>query len=132
MKPLGSFALCASLCVAGCATTTHKFVLYPERPQPARGAPSADPLPSRIVVHVTVARTATHDHLPPPQSRNLPVTVYRPAVIVGMPVGFVGAVESKEALIADSRGIPYVSVRGRIGGSAMAAAAINALARVGL
>ena len=56
----------------------------------------------------------------------------RPAVIVGMPVGFVGAVESKEALIADSRGIPYVSVRGRIGGSAMAAAAINALARVGL
>jgi hypothetical protein len=60
MKPLGaiSFALCASLWVAGCATTTRKFALYPERPQPASGAPSADPLPSRIVVHVTVARAA--------------------------------------------------------------------------
>jgi precorrin-8X/cobalt-precorrin-8 methylmutase len=56
----------------------------------------------------------------------------RPAAIVGVPVGFVGAVESKEALIADSRGVPYISVRGRIGGSAIAAAAINALARAGL
>jgi precorrin-8X/cobalt-precorrin-8 methylmutase len=56
----------------------------------------------------------------------------RPALILGMPVGFVGAAESKDALIADSRGIPYVSVRGRIGGSAMAAAAINALAQAGL
>ncbi|HMH87969.1 MAG TPA: precorrin-8X methylmutase [Steroidobacteraceae bacterium] len=56
----------------------------------------------------------------------------RPAAIIGVPVGFVGAVESKEALIADSRGVPYISVRGRIGGSAIAAAAINALARAGL
>jgi precorrin-8X/cobalt-precorrin-8 methylmutase len=45
-----------------------------------------------------------------------------------MPVGFVGAAESKEALVADSRGVPYVVVRGRMGGSAMAAAAVNALA----
>jgi precorrin-8X/cobalt-precorrin-8 methylmutase len=58
--------------------------------------------------------------------------VSRPAAIVGIPVGFVGAVESKEALIGDSRGIPYISVRGRIGGSAITAAAINALARAGL
>jgi precorrin-3B synthase len=50
-----------------------------------------------------------------------------PAAIVGMPVGFVGAAESKEALIADGR-VPCVVVRGRKGGSAMAAAAINALA----
>jgi len=50
-----------------------------------------------------------------------------PAAIVGMPVGFVGAAESKEALMADGR-IPYIVVRGRKGGSAMAAAAINALA----
>jgi precorrin-8X/cobalt-precorrin-8 methylmutase len=56
----------------------------------------------------------------------------RPAAIVGVPVGFVGAAESKEALIADSRGVPYISVRGRIGGSAIAAAAINALARAGI
>ncbi|WP_246745964.1 precorrin-8X methylmutase [Ciceribacter sp. L1K22] len=52
----------------------------------------------------------------------------KPAVILGFPVGFVGAAESKEALIADSRGIPYIAVRGRRGGSAMASAAINALA----
>jgi precorrin-8X/cobalt-precorrin-8 methylmutase len=50
-----------------------------------------------------------------------------PAAIVGMPVGFVGAAESKEALIADGR-LPCIVVRGRKGGSAMAAAAINALA----
>jgi precorrin-8X/cobalt-precorrin-8 methylmutase len=50
-----------------------------------------------------------------------------PAAIIGMPVGFVGAEESKEALIADAR-VPFVTVRGRKGGSAMSAAAINALA----
>ena len=50
----------------------------------------------------------------------------RPAAIVGMPVGFVGAEESKEALIEN--GLPAIVVRGRKGGSAMAAAAVNALA----
>jgi precorrin-8X/cobalt-precorrin-8 methylmutase len=50
-----------------------------------------------------------------------------PACVIGMPVGFVGAAESKEALIADGR-VPYLAVRGRKGGSAMTAAAINALA----
>jgi precorrin-8X/cobalt-precorrin-8 methylmutase len=44
----------------------------------------------------------------------------------------VGAAESKDALAADPRGIPFLIVRGRIGGSAMTAAAINALARAGL
>jgi precorrin-8X/cobalt-precorrin-8 methylmutase len=56
----------------------------------------------------------------------------RPAAILGIPVGFVGAVESKEALIADSRGVPFIAVRGRVGGSAMTAAAVNGLARAGL
>lgn len=51
----------------------------------------------------------------------------RPAAVIGMPVGFVGAAESKEALMADGR-VPYIVVRGRKGGSAMAAAAVNALA----
>jgi precorrin isomerase len=51
-----------------------------------------------------------------------------PAAILGFPVGFVGAVESKEALIAESHGVPYLTLRGRRGGSAMAAAAVNALA----
>jgi precorrin-8X/cobalt-precorrin-8 methylmutase len=56
----------------------------------------------------------------------------RPAAIVGVPVGFVGAAESKDELMSNSRGVPYLVVRGRLGGSAMAAAAINALARAGL
>ena len=51
----------------------------------------------------------------------------RPAAIIGMPVGFVGAAESKEALIEDGR-VPYAVVRGRKGGSAMAVAALNAVA----
>lgn len=50
----------------------------------------------------------------------------QPAVILGMPVGFIGAAESKEALLAS--GLPALVVRGRRGGSAMAAAAVNALA----
>ncbi|HSB95115.1 MAG TPA: precorrin-8X methylmutase [Spongiibacteraceae bacterium] len=52
----------------------------------------------------------------------------KPALILGFPVGFVGAAESKDMLALDSRGVPFVIVRGRRGGSAMAAAAVNALA----
>ena len=50
-----------------------------------------------------------------------------PAAVIGLPVGFVGALESKEALAAQHR-VPFLIVRGRKGGSAMAAAAVNALA----
>jgi len=57
----------------------------------------------------------------------------RPAAIVGCPVGFIGAAESKEGLVAlaSEHGIdvPYVTVRGRRGGSAMASSAVNALAQ---
>lgn len=56
----------------------------------------------------------------------------RPAAILGMPVGFVGAAESKDALAGDPRGVPFAIVRGRLGGSAITAAAVNALARAGL
>jgi len=52
----------------------------------------------------------------------------RPAAIIGVPVGFVGAAESKDALAAHGAGIPYLVVRGRLGGSAIAAAAVNAIA----
>ncbi|HWA50351.1 MAG TPA: precorrin-8X methylmutase [Dongiaceae bacterium] len=52
----------------------------------------------------------------------------KPALILGFPVGFVGAAESKQALADDSRGVPFVALRGRRGGSAMVAAAVNALA----
>jgi precorrin-8X/cobalt-precorrin-8 methylmutase len=51
----------------------------------------------------------------------------RPAAVIGIPVGFVGAAESKEALARDGR-VPFLVVHGRRGGSAMTAAAINALA----
>jgi len=52
--------------------------------------------------------------------------IIRPAAVVGIPVGFVGAAESKEALVSFGR-VPSVIVRGRRGGSAMAAAALNAV-----
>lgn len=56
----------------------------------------------------------------------------KPAAILGMPVGFVGAAESKDALADDPRGVPFAIVRGRLGGSAITSAAVNALARAGL
>jgi precorrin-8X/cobalt-precorrin-8 methylmutase len=52
----------------------------------------------------------------------------RPAAVLGLPVGFVGAAESKEALAAHPGGCEYLIVRGRRGGSAMAVAAVNAIA----
>ena len=52
----------------------------------------------------------------------------KPALILGFPVGFVGAAESKAELARDPRGCGFVALRGRRGGSAMAAAAVNALA----
>jgi len=52
----------------------------------------------------------------------------KPAAIIGVPVGFVGAVESKEALASDPRGVEFLTVRGRRGGSALASSAVNALA----
>ncbi|HUZ95480.1 MAG TPA: precorrin-8X methylmutase [Edaphobacter sp.] len=57
-----------------------------------------------------------------------PDSMLNPALIIGIPVGFVGAAESKAALAANRLGIPFLTVRGRRGGSAIAAAAVNALA----
>jgi precorrin-8X/cobalt-precorrin-8 methylmutase len=53
----------------------------------------------------------------------------KPALILGFPVGFVGAAESKAELAANSRGVPFIALHGRRGGSAMATAAVNALAK---
>jgi precorrin-8X/cobalt-precorrin-8 methylmutase len=57
----------------------------------------------------------------------------RPAAIIGCPVGFIGAAESKEALVALAADhgvdVPFVTVRGRRGGSAMASSAVNALSQ---
>jgi precorrin-8X/cobalt-precorrin-8 methylmutase len=52
----------------------------------------------------------------------------RPALILGFPVGFIGAAESKAMLASGGFDVPFVVVDGRRGGSAMAAAAVNALA----
>lgn len=52
----------------------------------------------------------------------------KPAVILGFPVGFVGAAESKAELARDARGCDFIALRGRRGGSALASAAVNALA----
>lgn len=51
----------------------------------------------------------------------------KPAAIIGMPVGFIGARESKDELAADPRGVPFATVLGRRGGSAMASSVINAV-----
>ena len=51
----------------------------------------------------------------------------RPALILGLPVGFVGAAEAKQALAEGDHGVPFITLKGRHGGSAMAAAAVNAL-----
>jgi precorrin-8X/cobalt-precorrin-8 methylmutase len=56
----------------------------------------------------------------------------KPAAVLGIPVGFVGAAEAKDALAANPRGVPFLTVLGRMGGSAMTAAAVNALARAGI
>lgn len=53
----------------------------------------------------------------------------KPAIILGFPVGFVGAVESKDALHEIDHGVPYLTLLGRRGGSAMASAAVNAFAK---
>jgi precorrin-8X/cobalt-precorrin-8 methylmutase len=55
--------------------------------------------------------------------------IAKPALILGFPVGFVGAAESKAELATNSRGIPFITLHGRRGGSAIAAAAVNALAK---
>jgi precorrin-8X/cobalt-precorrin-8 methylmutase len=52
-----------------------------------------------------------------------------PALVLAFPLGFIGAAEAKEALMQYRRHVPYIALRGRRGGSALAAAAVNALAR---
>ncbi len=53
----------------------------------------------------------------------------KPAAILGLPVGFIGAAESKVELSLNPRGVPFLTVHGRRGGSAMAVAALNAIAK---
>jgi precorrin-8X/cobalt-precorrin-8 methylmutase len=104
-----------------------------------------DPAVARLAAKIGNTRSATALELWRPHLEgavvaigNAPTSLFRllemldegaplPAAIIGVPVGFVGAAESKEALRLRSR-VPFLVVRGRRGGSAMAVAAINALA----
>ncbi len=104
-----------------------------------------DPTVARLAAEVGNTRSATALELWRPHLEgaivaigNAPTSLFRllemldegaplPAAIIGVPVGFVGAAESKQALAAQAR-VPFLVVRGRRGGSAMAVAAINALA----
>jgi precorrin-8X/cobalt-precorrin-8 methylmutase len=104
-----------------------------------------DPRVAEIAKDITNTRTAAAMELWRPRLAgalvvvgNAPTALFRlielldggapkPAAVIGMPVGFVGAAESKEAIAADGR-VPFAIVEGRLGGSAMAAAAVNALA----
>ncbi len=74
------------------------------------------------VVAIGNAPTALFRHI-----ERIDLDGYRPAAILAFPVGFVGAAESKALLIDSGLGIPYAALRGRRGGSALAAAAVNAL-----
>jgi precorrin-8X/cobalt-precorrin-8 methylmutase len=105
----------------------------------------SDPETSRLAATLQTTRSAAAIDLWPGRLAgavvaigNAPTALFRllelldrgapmPACVIGMPVGFVGAAESKEALIAFER-VPYIVVRGRRGGSAIAAACVNALA----
>jgi precorrin-8X/cobalt-precorrin-8 methylmutase len=104
-----------------------------------------DPAVVRLAVEAGNTRSATALELWRPHLDgavvaigNAPTSLFRllemldqgaspPAAVIGVPVGFVGAAESKEALRSQDR-VPFLIVRGRRGGSAMAVAAINALA----
>jgi precorrin-8X/cobalt-precorrin-8 methylmutase len=77
----------------------------------------------RAIVAIGNAPTALFHLLNMLEDRNCP----RPAAIIGCPVGFVGAAEAKAALMADPPA-PALTVAGRLGGSAIAVAAVNALA----
>jgi len=104
-----------------------------------------DPRVAELAAEIGNTRTAAAMELWRPQLAgsivvvgNAPTALFRllemldggaskPAAVIGMPVGFVGAAESKDALAADGR-VPFAIIKGRKGGSAMAAAAVNALA----
>ena len=86
-------------------------------------AAAAEAHPDGAVVVVGCAPTALDEVV-----RRYEAGTFRPALVIGMPVGFVGAAESKERLRAS--GVPAVSNAGEKGGSAVAAAALNALVRL--
>jgi precorrin isomerase/sirohydrochlorin ferrochelatase len=90
-------------------------------------AMAVDRYPAGAVVAVGCAPTALEE-----VNRRLAAGTFRPALVVGVPVGFVGAAEAKEQLLecAAAAGVPAIVLRGERGGAAVAAAVINALGRL--
>jgi len=109
------------LCRIGASETADRAAALGTTRAAAAMDRSRDDLAGGIVV-IGNAPTALFHLLEMVESGCVP-----PALIIGIPVGFVGAVESKDALIAAGCA-PFITVRGRRGGSAMAAAALNAVA----
>ena len=108
-----------------CTTHSPKALMTAEENRTTRSAAGVDqwkPYLSGAVVVIGNAPTALFRLL-----ELLAEGVESPAVILGFPVGFIGAAESKEALIRHAGFVPYATIRGRRGGSAMASAAVNAI-----
>ena len=108
-----------------CTTHSSKALMAAQEHRMTRSAAGVDQwepyLPGAVVV-IGNAPTALFRLL-----ELLAQGVGAPAVILGFPVGFIGAAESKEALIRNAGLVPYATIRGRRGGSAIASAAINAI-----
>ena len=109
-----------------CGLANPATKAYAEKAETTRSAAGFDVLASQLdgaVIAIGNAPTALFRLL-----EMIAEGTVRPAAIMAFPVGFVGAAESKDALASGQHGIPYLTLRGRRGGSAMAAAAVNALA----
>ena len=76
-----------------------------------------------------VREAGVYSEVAPFQSADEAFDRIKPAGIIATPVGFVGAEEAKGELSLDTRGVPFITLLGRRGGSAIAAAALNAIAR---
>lgn len=112
-----------------CGLNEQSTSAYAKANKTTRSAAGIEVLKSHIsesVVAIGNAPTALFHLL-----EQIEVGFPKPAIILGFPVGFVGAVQSKAALITNQNNIPFIALKGRRGGSAFAAAAVNALA-VGL
>jgi len=109
-----------------CALRDEGVVALAEASGTTRSAAAFELIRERLagaVVAIGNAPTALY-HLLEMWSAGAP----RPALVLGFPVGFVGAAESKAALAANELGLAYITLHGRRGGSAIASAAVNALA----
>ena len=111
-----------------CTITDQRAYKMAENEETTRSSAAVDlwlPFLAGAVVAIGNAPTALFRLLELLEKPNTP----RPAAIFAFPVGFIGAAESKDALIAAGSTVPFITLTGREGGSALAAAAVNAITR---